>query len=90
VLRDHLLGHTDWDAAGRAYAQEHDRYYGTLHTNDNWQGEIFFRGGPEAEARRAQVLPLIAQDKTRIPDHGIGGPELPLNETVRRRFFGEE
>jgi 2-polyprenyl-6-methoxyphenol hydroxylase-like FAD-dependent oxidoreductase len=90
MLRDHLLSHTDWDAAGHAYAQEHDRYYGVLHTNDTWWGEIFFRGGPEAEARRAHVLPLLAQDKTRIPDHAIGGPELALNETVRRRFFGEE
>jgi hypothetical protein len=35
-------------------------------------------------------LPLIAQDGTRVPDHIISGPDLPLHETVRRRFFGEE
>jgi 2-polyprenyl-6-methoxyphenol hydroxylase-like FAD-dependent oxidoreductase len=37
-----------------------------------------------------QDLPLIAQDPTRAPDHAWSGPDLPFNETVRRRFFGEE
>jgi len=25
-----------------------------------------------------------------VPDHYISGPELPLNDTIRQRFFGEE
>jgi hypothetical protein len=29
------------------------------------------------------------EDMTRVPDHLFGGPELPLDETVRSRFFGE-
>jgi len=24
-----------------------------------------------------------------VPDHLFGGPELPMDETVRARFFGE-
>jgi menaquinone-9 beta-reductase len=32
VLSDALLSHEDWDVACRHYAQEHDRYYGALHT----------------------------------------------------------
>ena len=53
-----------------------------------WSSQMFFEPGPVAEARRAQALPLIAQDPTRVPDHVVSGPELPVNETVRRRFFG--
>jgi menaquinone-9 beta-reductase len=90
VLRDQLLTQQDWEAAGHAYAQEHDRYYGVIHLADNWWTELFLAVGPEAEARRAKALPLIAQDSTRAPDHIVSGPELPADETVRRRFFGEE
>jgi 2-polyprenyl-6-methoxyphenol hydroxylase-like FAD-dependent oxidoreductase len=90
VLRDRLLGHEDWDAAGHAYAAEHDRYYRVIHTVDNWLTEVLLAIGPDAEARRAKALPLIAQDATRVPDHYISGPELPLNDTIRQRFFGEE
>jgi len=90
VLRDHLLATEDWEVAGHAYAQEHDRHYGVIHTVDNWLTQMFLAIGPEAEACRARALPLIAQDPTRVPDHIEGGPDLPLNETVRRRFFGEE
>jgi 2-polyprenyl-6-methoxyphenol hydroxylase-like FAD-dependent oxidoreductase len=90
VLRDQLCAHDDWEAAGHAYAAEHDRYYGVIHTVDNWLTELYLALGPEAEARRARALPLIAQDGTRVPDHIISGPDLPLHETVRRRFFGEE
>jgi 2-polyprenyl-6-methoxyphenol hydroxylase-like FAD-dependent oxidoreductase len=90
VLRDQLCNHDDWDVAGHAYAQEHDRYYGALHRFMQWFGEMFYTTGPEAEARRARALPLIAQDQTRIPDVVASGPEVPLDETVKRRFFGEE
>lgn len=90
VLRDALLGHANWDEAGHAYAAAHDGHYGVIHRVENWLSEMFFATGPEGEARRARSLPLIAQDPTRVPDHVASGPELPANETVRRRFFGEE
>jgi hypothetical protein len=76
--------------AVHAYAEERDRYFGLIHTVDNWLSELFHEAGPVADARRAKVLPLIAQDPTRMLDHGFSGPELSVNETVRRRFFGEE
>ena len=90
VLCDHLLSHETWPEAGHAYAKEHDRHYGVMHTVDNWLSQMLFALGPDGEARRARALPLIAQDPTRMPDHIASGPDLPLNETLRRRFFGEE
>jgi 2-polyprenyl-6-methoxyphenol hydroxylase-like FAD-dependent oxidoreductase len=90
TLRDQLLSHEDWNTAGHAYAEEHDRYYGTLHRVTEWIGQMLYEPGPEAEARRARALPLIAQEGTRVPDHLFSGLELPADETVRRRFFGEE
>jgi hypothetical protein len=34
-------------------------------------------------------LPLLAEDATRMPDAAASGPEVPLDETVRQRMFGE-
>ena len=90
VLSDHLLANADWDAAAHAYAEEHDRHYTVIHTVTRWFGEVFFAVGPEADARRKRAFPLIAQDRTRVPDHIISGPDLPVNEDLRVRFFGEE
>jgi 2-polyprenyl-6-methoxyphenol hydroxylase-like FAD-dependent oxidoreductase len=90
VLRDVLLSTADWEEAGHHYAAERDRYYGALHTVTRWRTDLIYTPGPEAEARRARVLPLLAQDATRAPDHLFSGPDLPVDETVRRRFFGEE
>lgn len=90
VLRDHLLRHDDWEMAGQVYAEEHDRYFNIVHTANNCLTELFYETGPKAEVQRAKALPLIAQDPTRRLDHGFSGPDLPLNETVIRRFFGEE
>ena len=90
VLRDHLLSRENWDEAGHAYAEEHDRHYGVIHTVENWLSQMFFETGPAGEERRARAFPLLAQDPTRAPDHILSGPDLPADETVRRRFFGEE
>jgi 2-polyprenyl-6-methoxyphenol hydroxylase-like FAD-dependent oxidoreductase len=89
VLRDHLLATEDWDAAGHAYATEHDRYSGALHTFNLWFDEFYMKTGPEADARRARALPLIGQDPSRQPDHAFAGPDLPADEGTRRRFFAE-
>jgi menaquinone-9 beta-reductase len=90
VLRDQLVSQSDWDAAGHAYAAEHDRYYTALHRGEDWLNAIFYAGGPEADARRERAFPLIASDPARVPDFLFSGPEVPLDETARRRFFGEE
>jgi menaquinone-9 beta-reductase len=63
--------------------------YRVVHTVEDWLTEMFFARGPQAEARRAKALPLIAEDPTRVPDHIASGPELPVDENVRRRFLGE-
>jgi len=34
-------------------------------------------------------MPLIAEDPTRVPDHIFSGPDLPVDDSVRARLFGE-
>jgi menaquinone-9 beta-reductase len=90
LLRDQLLSDEDWDTAGHAYAEAHDRDYQVIHTVEDWLRAMFLETGPEADACRARALPLLAPDGTRTPDLFGLGPETPIGETVRRRFFGEE
>ena len=91
ILRDALLADDDWEAAGHAYAEEHDRQFHDLHTAESWFTGIFMEPGAEADARRAKALPQVAMDQTRIPDTFFSGPgSAPVDETARRRFFGEE
>ena len=90
VLRDALLANDDWDAAGHAFAKEHDRYFGVLHTVEDWFTQFFLEVGPEADARRERAFPLIAEDPTRQPDTVISGPDHPIDDSMRRRFFGED
>jgi menaquinone-9 beta-reductase len=89
VLRDRLLETDDWDRAAHDYAAEHDGYLAVVHRVEGWFRKLFLEQGSEADARRARALPLLAQDLTRAPDHLLSGPELPADESVRRRFFGE-
>ncbi len=89
VLRDALLADDDWDAAGRAYAAEHDRYYGVVHAADEWYRDVFMEIGPEADERRSRALPLLAADPLRAVDVANSGPEAPHDDAARRRFFGE-
>jgi 2-polyprenyl-6-methoxyphenol hydroxylase-like FAD-dependent oxidoreductase len=91
TLRDRLLADEDWDAAGHAYAADHDRYYGVTHAVEDWFTELFLGVGPEADARRGRALPRIAADGTRIPDALQAGPEsMQADEATRARFFGED
>jgi 2-polyprenyl-6-methoxyphenol hydroxylase-like FAD-dependent oxidoreductase len=87
-LRDALLRTDDWEAAGHRYAEEVDRFYGRVRMVASWFREFFLETSARAEARRARALPLIAQDGTRIPDLLFSGPEIPLAENTRARFFG--
>jgi len=90
VLSDELLAGTDWDAAANRYAQRHDADYSVVKKVSGWFYDVFQRLGPEADARRARVLPLIAQDPTRVPDVLFSGPEFPLDATSHARFFCED
>ena len=90
VLSDELLAGTDWDAAAHRYAERHDKDYGTVRKATGWMYDMFQRLGPEADARRARALPLIAQDPQRVPDVVFSGPEFPIDANSRARFFGED
>jgi len=89
TLSDKLLGNTDWNVAGADYATEHQGYYSVIHTCCEWLRQVLLEQGPEADRRRATAMPLIAKDPSRIPDHIISGPELPIDDSVRARFLGE-
>jgi hypothetical protein len=43
----------------------------------------------EAAVLRQRAMPRIAEDLTRVPDHLFSGPDLPADESVRARLFGE-
>jgi 2-polyprenyl-6-methoxyphenol hydroxylase-like FAD-dependent oxidoreductase len=90
TLRDALLANDDWDAAGHAYAKEHDRYFGVLHTVEDWFTTLSFETGPEGDARRARAFSRIAEDRSRQPDTIFTGPDHEVSETIRRRFFGDD
>jgi 2-polyprenyl-6-methoxyphenol hydroxylase-like FAD-dependent oxidoreductase len=89
VLRDELTGNSDWEAAGHRYADQHQRSFHACHVVEGWLRTLFQDPSAEAAALRARAMPLIAKDPTRVPDHIFSGPDLPLNEQVRARFFGE-
>jgi hypothetical protein len=84
------LNSDDWDKAGHEYAEERDRHFGAMRTVTRWLTQLNFEPGSTADARRARALPLIAREPNRMPDHLNSGPDLPVNESVRRRYFGEE
>jgi hypothetical protein len=85
-----LLRTEDWEVAGHAYAEEQHRNFSVIHTLEDWFRSMLLETGPEAEARRARALPLIAQDGSRIPNLFGMGPDTPTTDTIKRRFFGEE
>ena len=89
VLRDELTSHSDWDVAGHRYAEQYQRDFRACHTVEGWSRTLFQDPSPEAAVLRARAMPLIAADPSRVPDHIFSGPDLPLNEHVRARFFGE-
>lgn len=89
VLRDELTNNSDWEVAGHRYAEQHQRSFRACHVVERWFRALFQDPSPEAAALRARATPLIAEDPTRVPDHILSGPDLPLNEQVRARFFGE-
>ena len=91
VLRDKLLADDDWDAAGHAYAEEHDRHFGAVHTTEDWFTQLFYEPGPEAGARRAAVFSTLEADPDRLPDTFQVGPDhVVIDDAARRRFFGED
>jgi menaquinone-9 beta-reductase len=89
VLRDELLASTDWDTAGHRYAERHGKYFLDCHTVEGWLRTLFQDPSPAAAGIRERAMPLVGQDPTRVPDHLFSGPDLPVNDGVRARLFGE-
>jgi hypothetical protein len=89
VLSENLLGTDDWNRAGHEYADARDRYFKTVTTVADWFFDLFFARGPGADVRRERAFPLIMTEPDRIPDHVFSGPDLPCDERVNHRFFGE-
>jgi 2-polyprenyl-6-methoxyphenol hydroxylase-like FAD-dependent oxidoreductase len=90
VLSECLLARDDWDAAADAYADEHDRYYGRLHTIESWLSQVFFDVGAAADARRGGVFARALAGPGCIPDVVGQGPDAPCDEAARLRLFGED
>ncbi|HLK04922.1 MAG TPA: NAD(P)/FAD-dependent oxidoreductase [Candidatus Acidoferrum sp.] len=89
VLRDELSANSDWTTAANQYAEKHRGWRGACCTVEGWFRTLFQDPSSQSAALRERAMPLIAQDPTRVPDHIFSGPELPVNDTVRARFFGE-
>jgi 2-polyprenyl-6-methoxyphenol hydroxylase-like FAD-dependent oxidoreductase len=90
ALATQLVATDDWDAALERYAAMHDDYFGKLHNILGWWTTLIWSGGPEADARRARVLPRMQQDRMSLPDPAGQGPFGPCDEPARRRLLGEE
>jgi 2-polyprenyl-6-methoxyphenol hydroxylase-like FAD-dependent oxidoreductase len=88
LLRDALLASDDIDAAGRAYAEAHDRSFRILRETEDLFTTLFHEVGPEAEARRARVLPLVATQQIELPDAFQSAPDEEIAESVRELVFG--
>ena len=89
VLSDNLFATDDWDRAAHDYADSRAGYFKTLMMVGDWVSELFFARGPAADDRRARALPLLVSEPDRLPNHPFSGPDLPCDEQVRRRLFGE-
>ena len=88
VLADALARESDWNRAGHEYASAHDAYHAIVHRCDLWYTELLLEIGPEADARRARVLPHLLADPERLHDTPVGGPDrFPADEAARQRFF---
>jgi 2-polyprenyl-6-methoxyphenol hydroxylase-like FAD-dependent oxidoreductase len=89
VLAEKLLSANDWDVAAHSYAEDRDRYFGVTREVGQWFFDLFLSRGPEYDRLRERALPLLMSEPDRIPDHILSGPEMPFDEEVRKRFYGE-
>jgi 2-polyprenyl-6-methoxyphenol hydroxylase-like FAD-dependent oxidoreductase len=90
TLATQVAATEDWNAALERYAAMHDDYFGKLHNILSWTTTLIWTGGPEADARRARVIPRFQSDPTGFPDPSGQGPFGPCDERARRLLLGEE
>jgi len=86
VLRDALRDDEDWDAAGKRYAADQSAAFARIHEIESLFEHLFMTRGPDADAKRARALPLIAEDPTVLPDHLFGGPTLPVEGPIAELY----
>jgi 2-polyprenyl-6-methoxyphenol hydroxylase-like FAD-dependent oxidoreductase len=77
-LRDAVLAHEDRETAGEVYAAAQHGSFGRMLSVERIYERMLTERGQEADAKRAQALPLLAQDPTVMPDHLLVGPDLAL------------
>ena len=90
VLRDSLLGNSDWDVSGKVYAYHQANFYQSVRTVAGWFRELLLSQGAEADTRRTRALPLIARDPSRVPDVLLSGPDFALAPDSQSRFYGQD
>lgn len=84
-LRDALLARDDWDAAGHAYAENHDSYYQALREAEHWLTTVMMDRSETANAIRMRVLPRIMTNPETMPDTIVCGPEVaPVTDHQRQ------
>ena len=90
VLKESLLSNDDWHEAGKAYAKARQQYFSVVHSMENWQTQLLMDTGPEADATRRRAFRSWREDRTRNPDTFLSGPGEKLDDSDRRRYFGED
>jgi len=88
ALGNALTSTNDWNGAIAEYAKAHDEYYGALHRILSWMTELIWTPGPEADERRARVLPRMMTEPAGFPDNVGLGPFGPSDEQARRLTLG--
>ena len=70
----------DIRCAAARYALERDRYFETIRTVENWQSDLLFSEGAEAEERRRHAAASVVSRPLALP-----GPERPRPRRRRQR-----
>jgi menaquinone-9 beta-reductase len=91
-LRDLLLA-GDWQAAIGEFARRRPSWYEPLRSYAIWAGPLFTDVGPDADAARARQRRAAERDPWRNGHgaiHALGPEGLPVTESARRRYLGED
>ena len=80
----------DMRCAAAAYALARDGYFETIRTVENWQSDLLFAEGAEAEERRQHAAAAWSVDPSRFPDLNGLGPDVDASEEARRRLYAED
>lgn len=83
-LSDALAHAATTHEALKRYAEEHDRCFGALRRVLSWMTDLAWAPGPEAEERRARVMPRLFHDPASFPDFIGAGPTTRSDDEARR------